>query len=157
MWEAHFPPHSFIINANHSGIWSILRIACSGEASAEPLTVCQILRNLQLYRGTTVEVQGYWDGRSLEDNCEMEFKTGNRAWPNAILLDSGTAHGFGPGPVIATAKGKLEVFELFDGCPVGFGHLGNYPAQITVEVIKDIVRPKATIYDPPQTHIYLDD
>jgi hypothetical protein len=153
-------PHTQFMHEYPDKIKITSQIVCShssGEASSEPLTVCQILRNLQLYRGTTVEVQGYWDGRSLEDECEMELKTGNRTWPNAILLDSGAAYGFGPGPVIATAKGKLEVFELFDGQPVGFGHLGYFPAQITVKVIKDIVGPKATKYDPPQTYIYLDD
>jgi len=106
---------------------------------AIPLTVCQVLRNLQSYRGKIIKVQGVWYGNTLEGSCLTELKTGDYKWLNAIYLTLGKAkegeriaeptidftewkkaeselHRLQPGPVIATiigefdAKDKLEVY-----------------------------------------------
>jgi hypothetical protein len=51
-----------------------------------PLTVCQVLQDLDLYRGKIIAVRGDWHGISLEDSCKMKLKTGDYAWPNALYL-----------------------------------------------------------------------
>ena len=52
-----------------------------------PLTVCEVLSDLQSYRGRRIEIRGYWDGKSLRDNCEVSLKT-KGAFPDGKTITS---------------------------------------------------------------------
>jgi hypothetical protein len=60
-----------------------------------PVSVCQVLENLQQYDGKTVEIRGPWRGGDLWDNCAVQKASNERIadwkWPNAIgvLLPDG--------------------------------------------------------------------
>jgi hypothetical protein len=113
---------------------------------AKPLTVCQVLQDLQKYRGKTIEVRGNWQGDILIDKCEMNLTTGDHQWPNALYLKSTVGTGgifdvirtidrnafdkawselihLQPGPVTATIVGELNAREKME---VSLGPRNNH-------------------------------
>jgi len=52
----------------------------------QPVTVCAVLSDLQLYNGRRIEIRGYWDSMRLQDSCKLALKT-KGAYPvgNTIL------------------------------------------------------------------------
>jgi hypothetical protein len=136
--------------------------------AGSPITVCQALDNLDKYRGKIVEIRGEWNGADLRDQCAPlktgTYTWATRIWltlpgqvvnaPNPkwqydkqafdkalkILQSSQT------GTRRATVVGRfdswatLEVFskDLPGPTPGGFGHLGEYPAQLVIYAVKDV-------------------
>jgi hypothetical protein len=137
-----------------------------------PLTVCQVLQDLDLYRGKTIAVRGNWDSIYLEDSCKMKLKTGDYTWLNALYVrptkrmnntgvevwtidrnayDKAISESLRiPGPVTATIIGQLEAKENLEvfteggypRIPLGFGPHAIFPAEIIITEIKDIVAAK---------------
>lgn len=54
-------------------------------AGSQPIFICDLLKNVQLYRGKMVTVTGiYW--RGLRQTCTEPFSTGGHEWPSAIFF-----------------------------------------------------------------------
>jgi hypothetical protein len=107
------------------------------EDSKKPIAVCQVLQNLQYYRGKVVKVRGNWNGIALSDDCN-NLTAGNYKWENAIYLTPITGskpamkdleftidmskvykainelERLQPGPVNATILGKLDAKEKLE-------------------------------------------
>ncbi len=131
----------------------------------KPLEVCQVLRNLQEYRGKVISVRGQWNGRNLEGDCKVftnriilnfpsrSSRSANKDWrwdENAIteatknyeVLNS-AGHN-----VVATFVGRLDALPPeFTGR--GFGHLGGDPAELLLIGIKDVVSETGKPVRPP--------
>jgi hypothetical protein len=50
-----------------------------------PVTVCQVLENLEEYDNKIVEIRGEWSG-NLTGNC-LPLKSGAYVWPNVIQIE----------------------------------------------------------------------
>jgi hypothetical protein len=52
-------------------------------STPKAITVCELLKNVAVYRGKIVNVRGiYWNG--LRQSCLEPFVTGSHAWPSAL-------------------------------------------------------------------------
>jgi hypothetical protein len=84
------------------GILFLALLCCpllqSGEPSLQPVTVCEVLKDLASYDGKTVAVVGRFSfrqtGRWLgEQKCDQKLTAGGQEWPNAfwVAYDPATA------------------------------------------------------------------
>jgi hypothetical protein len=132
-----------------------------------PLTVCQILSDVEKYDGKIIEVRGPWKGGDLWDDCP-EQKNGDWLWPNALGLvlpaektlkkpapwnfstgvyesarrDADRLIKAGRGLIAsATFVGRLDVHSLTDyppGTIISYGTLNSFRAHLVLLGIKDI-------------------
>jgi hypothetical protein len=68
------------------------------EPALQPVTVCEVLQDLQAYDGKVVAVVGRFSSRQTgrwlgEQKCGHKFVTGDQEWPNAfwVTYDPATA------------------------------------------------------------------
>ena len=54
---------------------------------AQPLTVCEVLEDLQKYRGKIIQVRGRWNGPELEGRACAPLKTGEYVWPSGVVIE----------------------------------------------------------------------
>ena len=54
---------------------------------AQPLTVCEVLEDLQKYRGKIIQVRGRWNGPILEGRACAPLKTGEYVWPSGVAIE----------------------------------------------------------------------
>ncbi len=152
----------------------LLAIAASGQQRPGPrlLSICELSKDYGAYRGKLVAVRGiYYYG--LRQTCQQKCADG--PWPSFVTLVGVGNNGFdGLAKVEQTVeleakKGKrLEIWvtavgqleTMADLSPLGpcdkvgsryqgYGHLGVFPAQISVSSFRDIEvkeNPKST-YD----------
>jgi hypothetical protein len=155
--------------------------------SQEPLTVCQVLKDLDAYSGKIIQVRGIWRGAFLEEECPKALQTEGYTWINRILLfNTGNSANrekpvdwvFGhmeswpafkellryKGNVYATITGRLDARAKLSpspngGPPVpfGYGHLGVYPARIVMKAIENIVGSELKGSDEMNEIIYTTD
>ena len=52
----------------------------------QPLTVCDVLKDLQEYRGKIVQIRGRWNGPILEGRACAPLKTGDYEWPSGVAI-----------------------------------------------------------------------
>lgn len=160
-------------------ILAVIALLATNRIPASPdrvWTVCELSKDYSRYRERTVRVRGvYYYG--LRQDCPQKCADG--PWPSFLYLEGGSE-----GAWAALAKADREVeaearrtgqrFELWvtvigrlqsraGHSPVGpcdraawgmYGHLGSFPAQLTVEAFRDIevkVNPKSP-YD--YAHMY---
>jgi hypothetical protein len=145
-----------------SGILLLSGVFLSSSATREPavISVCELSKHFTRYRDKLVSVRGvYYYG--LRQECPYECAGG--PWPSFIDLEGGgsatwaalnkaerqveteakrTSERF---EIWVTVKGRLNVRPMrspFDPCDRKtwghYGHLGAFPAQITVESLRDI-------------------
>lgn len=156
----------------------IALLATSGMATSPDrvMSVCDLSKDYSRFRERTVRVRGvYYYG--LRQDCSKKCADG--PWPSFLNLEGG---GEAAWAALAKADQELEAearrtgqrFELWvtvigrlqaraEHSPVGpcdraawgvYGHLGSFPAQLTVEAFRDIevkVNPKSP-YD--YAHMY---
>jgi hypothetical protein len=76
---------------------SVLFGACSRErrassivqATAGPVSVCDLIRSLELYQDKMVTVRGVYYFGLREESCQSTFVSDGRSWPSALdLVDS---------------------------------------------------------------------
>jgi hypothetical protein len=143
----------------------------------QPVTICELLKNVQAYRGKVVAVRGiYWYG--LRQSCAEPLVTGGHAWPSALnLVDTAAARSEAETPAFKTDRSSWDrldelvvreakagqreeiwatvvgfvrapVTYIRDGKVVGgYGHLGAFPAELVVEHISDVSIMPAPTYD----------
>jgi hypothetical protein len=149
----------------------------AGTAVPRTIGLCELLKNIESYRGRIVAVRGvYFNG--LRSECRTPFRRGSKTWPSAVEI----AHTDLPrhetvpfvtdmeswdriqdlvmaaakvglrGEIWVTIVGFVRAPESYvrkDGGTVqlGYGHLGVYPAEITVHYIKDVEFKCVPTYD----------
>lgn len=77
------------------------------------ISVCELLKNIQQYRNTIVDVTGiYWNG--LRQSCPEPFVTGGHAWPSAVdLVEAGyVSMGGGQTPSFETDRKSWDALQL---------------------------------------------
>jgi len=76
----------------------------SEVGGTEHITVCDLFKNLDRYRGKVVTISGVYFG-NLRESCPTPFITGSRSWPSALnLVDSEYPPGLGQPPLFTTDK-----------------------------------------------------
>jgi len=131
----------------------------------KPLTVCQVLADLQKYRGKVIQIRDQWNGTDIYGRGCAAPKTGEFVWEPAIWLKWSTdedsrnagskmkaAIAKKPRYVVATFVGRLEAGEEGlqtgqGGTPDivvgnGYGRLARYPARLVVTRMKDVAAEK---------------
>ncbi len=126
-------------------------------------SVCEVLRNIDLYRGKLIRVRGiYFDG--IRDQCPPAIREwGGAVWPSALnIADSDLASSLKMPVDFSTdrtsweapeafwmkearKKVREEIWVTFEGTLQtadpgsrklgGFGHLGGFPAQLVVKSV----------------------
>ena len=135
--------------------------------NTKPLTVCDILADLQKYRGSIIQVRDEWLGTDLHGRNCAPPRTGDYVWEPAIwLLDptspilekEGTPATWKVDQiaydqairqlrryrtVTATFIGRLDVraegLQTARGVGNGYGHLNRFPAQLVIATVRDVV------------------
>jgi hypothetical protein len=96
------------------------------EESQEPLPVCDVLQNLQKYKGKIITVRGYWNMGSLFNRCAIPLKTDNYEWPQSIYLSPTINQ---PGSMPEWKIDRLEWENALDEC-MRISHEGPVLATI---------------------------
>src|SRR5690242_5656143 len=93
------------------GIWAML--ATAADTALEPLTVCEVLKDVPTVDGKSLAVLGRFsfrrDGRTLnEESCGTNPEPGAPPPPNAIRLTDDTKNGPKPPEVFALDAGAVN-------------------------------------------------
>jgi len=88
-------------------------LATAADTALEPLTVCEVLKNVSAHDGKVVAVLGRFsfrrDGRTLnEETCGASSEPGGPAPPNSIRLTDDTKTGPKPPEVFALDAGAVD-------------------------------------------------
>lgn len=78
------------------------------ERAAQPITVCELLKNLASYRGKMVAVRGIYYYGLREPKCADELTTGGHRWPAAINLIGSPSPAPKPGALDFTGEEAVE-------------------------------------------------
>jgi hypothetical protein len=81
--------------------------------SVRPVTVCEVLANLDTYRGKTVAVVGRLGGTDegvwlAQDNCDHELQSNGFIWPNMLWI---TTNSHAPSPAEGSRLIDKKVLE----------------------------------------------
>ncbi|MBN9658996.1 MAG: hypothetical protein J0H49_12505 [Acidobacteria bacterium] len=153
----------------HLLLWFLVLHLSEPSQSSKPLSVCEVLADLQSYRGKVISVRGQLlrgeEGSYLtSDKCARPLETNGYTWKNPIPLSllPGSADiavsaqsrerliqasANTDKAVWVTYAGRLETrtsFEMVhrgDGqvVPYGYGHLNACPAELIFTEIRDVV------------------
>lgn len=130
-----------------------LLLQSQGHVPPPVRTVCEVLQNIDQYRGKAVSVRGAIDHASntftvLGSDCEGTLVVSGHAWPKALHLQgdaSELAHaiqGKGRGTVWVTLTGRLQALPSYEN-PYGlrllaYGPLQAYAAELQIESVREI-------------------
>jgi len=83
-----------------------------GEPALQPVTVCEVLRDLSAYDGKVIAVVGRFSSRQTgrwlgEQKCGRKFVTGDQEWPNAFWVVYDPAAAAKPPAVLAVDAALL--------------------------------------------------
>jgi hypothetical protein len=151
----------------------------AGTATPRTIGLCELLKNIESYRGRIVAVRGvYFHG--LRAECRTPFRRGSKTWGSAVEVahssrarDDGETVPFETdmeswrriedlvmaaakvglrGEIWVTIVGFVRAPESYvrkDGGTVqlGYGHLGVFPAEISVHYMKDVEFKCVPTYD----------
>jgi hypothetical protein len=122
--------------------------ACSGaqitqgtdkRSRMQPTKLCDLLKNLQFYRGKIVAVRGiYWYG--LRQTCPEPFVTSGHTWPSALnLADSDFMAKYGDPVPFETDR---ESWDRLDELTIREGKAGRRE-EIWVTIVGKLQTPEA--------------
>jgi len=84
----------------------------AGDPPMQPVTVCEVLKDLSAYNGKVVAVVGRFSARHVgrwlgEQKCAQKLVTGDHEWPNSLWLDYDPAGAPKPPAVLAVDAALL--------------------------------------------------
>ena len=87
-----------------------------------PLTVCEVLQNIQKYRGKVISVRGllhgdYHSGALYASQCGFQLTTGALHWPSALHLQTADYYVGEDAQVVIPFRPEREKMET-----IGFAH-----------------------------------
>jgi hypothetical protein len=130
-----------------------LLLQSQGHGPPPVRTVCEVLQNVDQYRGKAVALRGVIDEGPnglalLGSDCEGTLVVSGHAWPKAVKLQGGSGEvayalkSRGKGTVWATLTGRLQALQSYEnpyGLPIlADGHVWVYAVELNVETVRDI-------------------
>ena len=127
-------------------------LAAGADPAQQPVTVCEVLRDLSAYDGKVVAVVGRFSSRQAgrwlgEQKCAHKFVTGGQQWPNAFWVEYDPATAPKPPEVLvvnavllAQKVRKVKLDTSLTQLPFGSQDYDNWAVVYgRVETRKDLI------------------